>query len=146
MMSGPGMMRGGGPGYGPGMMGGRYGGGRSSDPQAIDAFVVRQLAFEKAGLKITAQQMPLWDKFAATVRANAKAMAAQRTILATRDNSHDSLPDRLHIREQLMAVQTESLHKSIADLRPLYDALDANQKALAEDFLAVGMGAGSGMF
>ena len=142
---GPGMMIGGGgaAGYGPGMMWG-WRGGWSSDPKAADDFVQRRLAFEKAGLKITAQQSPLWEKYAETVRANAKAMVAQRSVLASRDGSQDSLPDRLQIREELLAVQADSMRKENAALRPLYAALDANQKALADDFM--GFGAGPGMF
>ncbi|HWE72220.1 MAG TPA: Spy/CpxP family protein refolding chaperone [Stellaceae bacterium] len=140
---GPDIIRGG--GYGPGMMQALRG-GRFGDQQAADSFVQRRLAFEKAGLKITLQQTPLWDKYAESVRANAKTVAAQREIIATRDGSQDSLPDRLQVRQELMAVQLDSMRKMITALRPLYASLDTEQKAQVDSFIGFGVGTGPGMF
>src|SRR6185312_802773 len=52
------------------------------------------LAFFKTELKITDEQMPQWDAFANTVRANAKAMTEMHKAMAPQKHEAMTLPDR----------------------------------------------------
>ncbi|HKT20445.1 MAG TPA: Spy/CpxP family protein refolding chaperone [Stellaceae bacterium] len=131
---GPGMMFGG--GWGPGMMWGYGGPGVRSGVN----FSEGQLAFLKTELKITPQQMPLWDKYADAVRQSAKTMYEQHRSLFDRDWSRASLPERLDGREQMIALRLETLKATDAALKPLYAALDEEQKEIADQFLGGPMG------
>lgn len=162
---GPGMMRGYGPGpgyghgrgygrgygYGPGMMwGGGYGPGMmwgwAADPATAENAIEGRLAFLKAELRITAQQSALWDKYAAAMRDSAKSMYERHRSLFERDWADESLPQRLELREQLMTVGLDSMRKTDAALKPLYAALDENQKKIADEYMGFGMGAFHGGF
>jgi hypothetical protein len=67
-------------GNGPGMMGSGYGagmmwGGRdrwAQDASTAESFAEGRLAFLKAELKVTSQQLPLWDKYAEAMRTNTR--------------------------------------------------------------------------
>lgn len=157
---GPGMMRGDGPGpgyrhgpgygrggngYGPGMMwGGGYGPGMmrgwAADPATAENAIEGQLTFLKAELRITAQQSVLWDKYAAAMRDSAKTMYERHRSLFERDWSAETLPQRIDLREQLMTVGLEQMRKTDAALKPLYAALDENQKKIADEYMGFGMG------
>jgi hypothetical protein len=50
------------------------------------------------------------------------------------------LPERLQRHEQMMTAHLEALHKVIAAVSPLYDALTPDQKAKADRLLCVRMG------
>jgi LTXXQ motif family protein len=150
--SGPGMMGGGGygsgmmgmmwgGGYGPGMMwgsGGPFGAGSAA---RAETFAEGQLAFLKVELKITAHQMPLWDKYVEAVRASAKTLYTEQRKLVDRDWSKETLPQRLDLQERMLALRLETMKQTNAALRPLYAAFDANQKEIADDYLGGGMGA-----
>lgn len=149
---GPGMMRGYGPGmmggngYGPGMMGGYgpgfMGGGMFgfADEGQIIEFVDGRLAFVKAELKITEQQMPLWNTFADTVRANAKTVNERRELMYSARWEQKSLPERLDAQETILTSRLEALRKTSAALKPLYAALDNQQKKVADTLLVNPMG------
>ena len=162
---GPGMMRGYGPGpgyghgrgygrgygYGPGMMwGGGYGPGMmwgwAADPATAENAIEGHLAFLKAELQITAQQSALWDKYAAAMRDSAKSMYERHRSLFERDWADEPLPQRIELREQLMTVGLDSMRKTDAALKPLYAALDENQKKIADEYMGFGMGAFHGGF
>jgi hypothetical protein len=132
---GPGMMFGG--GWGPGMM---WGNGGPFGARGSENFAEGQLAFLKVELKITPQQMPLWDKYADSVRQSAKTMYEQHRSLFDRDWSRASLPERLDGREQMIALRLETLKATDAALKPLYAALDKEQKEIADQFLGGPMG------
>lgn len=135
---GPGMMGSGGRGgYGPGMMWGRNG---RFDSATAANFAEGQLAFLKAELKITPQQESLWNAYADAVRANAKAMYQQHRALFDREPADETLPQRLDRREQLMTLGLESMRKTDSALKPLYAALDKDQKQRADEFAGIGMG------
>ncbi|HEX7967622.1 MAG TPA: Spy/CpxP family protein refolding chaperone [Stellaceae bacterium] len=143
---GPGMMRG--YGYGPGMMGSNGGGpgfmgggmfGFADEGQIIE-FVDGRLAFVKAELKVTEQQMPLWNAFADTVRANAKTVNERRELMYGARWEQKSLPERLDAQETILASRLEALRKTSAALKPLYAALDNQQKKVADTLLVNPMG------
>jgi len=140
---GPGMMWGGGGyGYGPGMMSGYGRGpgmmgwmfGYGDDGARID-YIDGRLAFVKAELKINAQQTPLWDKFADTVRANAKTISERRRPFFDRAYWTESLPQRLDQQEKAMAAHLDALRQTSAAIKPLYAALDDAQKKTADALL-----------
>jgi len=137
---GPGMMFGG--GWGPGMMW-AYGG--SFGARNGENFTEGQLAFLKTELKITSQQMPLWDKYADAVRQSAKTMYEQHRSLFERDWSQAALPERLDGREQMIALRLETLKATDAALKPLYAALGSEQKEIADQFLGRPMGGPFGL-
>jgi len=127
---GPGMMGGYGPG--PGMMGMMYGYG--DDGARVD-YVEGRLAFVKAELKINAQQASLWDKFAETVRANAKTISERRMPFFDRNYWTEALPQRLDQQEKAMTAHLDALRQTGAAIKPLYAALDDAQKKTADALL-----------
>lgn len=141
---GPGMMRGYGygpgamGGYGPGMMGGGMFG--FADEGQIVEFIDGRLAFVKAELKITDQQMPLWTAFADSVRTNAKTVNERRELMYSARWEKQSLPERLDTQEKILASRLEALRKTSAALKPLYTALDDQQKKVADTLLVGPMG------
>jgi len=139
---------------GPGMPGGMAGGGdmpmmgmmrmmMGREGMAMMSGMARhvegRLAFLKTELKITDAQLPLWNAVADAMRANAKTMGdmaggmmggSQTTIL----------PDKLAMREKMMAAHLEALRKFKAAVDPLYAALSEEQKKTADELLAGPMG------
>jgi hypothetical protein len=148
--NGPGMVRGDG-GYGPGMMGGygpgMMGGGMfgfADEGQIVD-FIDGRLAFVQAELKITEKQMPVWNAFADSVRANAKTVNERRELMYTARWGQESLPERLDTQEKILASRLEALRKTSAALKPLYAALDEQQKKVADTLLVTPMGGPRGL-
>ena len=108
---------------------------------AMAEHVEARLAALKAELKITDAQMPLWAVYATAARDHSRAIVSHCTATMTlRDGSPVSLPDRLDQHEQFIAVQLDSLRAMNRALRPLYDALDENQKKTADQFLWMPLG------
>jgi hypothetical protein len=141
--NGGGMMWGrGGFGPGPGMMAWMFGPG--DDGARID-YVEGRLAFVKAELKITPQQTTLWDKFATTVRANAKTINERRARFMDRHYWATPLPERLDQQEKAMAAHLDALRQTNASLKPLYAALDDAQKKTADALLGGPMMGALGM-
>ena len=132
---GPGMM--GGYGWGPGMGGGMF--GFADEGQVID-FVEGRLAFIKAELKITDQQMPLWNAFADAVRANTKTLNERRELMYSARWEQKSLPERLDTQERILASRLDALRKTGTALKPLYTALDGQQKKVADALLVDPLG------
>jgi len=143
---GPGMMWGRGGGWsggpGPGMMTWMYGGG---DDGAYVDYLDGRLAFVKAELKITSQQTPLWDKFAETVRANAKTINERRRPFFDRSYWSEPLPQRLDQQEKVMTANLDALRQTSAAVKPLYAALDEAQKKTADSLLGSPMMGALGM-
>ena len=150
---GPGMM-GRGYGYGLDMMGGGYGPGmmwgggdrRVRDASTAESSAEGHLAFLKTELKIKSQQLPLWDKYAEATRANVKTMYEGHKALFERAQADQPLPQQLDQREQIMALNLDAMRKTDAALKPLYAALDDNQKQIADRYLGFGMMPLGGMF
>ena len=114
------------------MMGMMYGYG---DDGARVEHVEGRLAFIKTELKITAQQMPLWDKFAETVRAHAKTIGERRIPFFDPNYWSEALPQRLDQQEQVMTAHLDALRQTDAAIKPLYAALDDTQKKTADGLL-----------
>jgi hypothetical protein len=112
---------------------------------AMAGHVEGRLAFLKTELKITPVQLPLWNKFAAAVRENAKAMGGmmrssmmQGGMMGTHQSA--SLPDRLARRVKLMSAHLEALRRLQAVADPLYAALSDKQKKAADQLRLGPMG------
>lgn len=127
-------MTGGGPGYG--MMG--AGRGMMGGAMMVD-HVEGRLAFLKTELKITAAQMPKWDKFADAMRAAAKSMSERRQQFAQGDYPA-TLPARLDLREKMLQAQLDAAKETKAALDPLYASFSNEQKQTADDLMTGPMG------
>jgi hypothetical protein len=99
-----------------------------------------RLAFLKTELKITDAQMPLWNAFAEAVRANAKAMEQmmQGGMMGTGQSA--SLPEKLAMREKMMAAHLDALRKLKTAVDPLYAAFSEEQKKTADEIMLTPMG------
>ena len=73
------------------------------------------------------------------MRANAKAMYERHKTLFESAQSDEALPQRLDQREQIMALNLDAMRKNDAAMKPLYAALDDNQRKLADDLMPSGM-------
>jgi hypothetical protein len=136
---------------GPGMPGGMAGGGdmpmmrmmMGRDGMAMMGAMARhvegRLAFLKAELKITDGQLPLWNAVADAMRANAKTMGDMAGGMMGGSQTA-TLPDKLAMREKMMAAHLEALCKFEAAADPLYAALSDEQKKTADELLAGPMG------
>jgi hypothetical protein len=121
-----------------------------SDAQLCAKMVSRmegRLAHLKAELKITAAQEPLWTAYASTARDNAQTLSGLCTATFGEPSEALSLPERLDLREQLMAARLDAMRASDKVLKPLYAALDDSQKRIADQLLwsAVGHTGMTGM-
>jgi hypothetical protein len=100
-----------------------------------------RIAFLKAELKIAEAQESLWAAYAKAAHDNATDMAARCTAMMGGSGPATlSLPDRLDLREQFMTAQLESLRTLNKALKPLYAALDDNQKKAANELFWGPMG------
>jgi hypothetical protein len=112
---------------------------------AMTEHVEGRLAFLKTELKITAAQMPFWNKFAQAVRDNAKTMRSmmqgrmmQSGMTATSQSAN--LPNRLALRETMMTAHLDALRKLKAAVDPLYAAFSDEQKKAADQMMLSPMG------
>jgi len=133
----------GGPGYGygmgPWMMGyghwGQWMGWGSAGMQLCADMLSRiegRLAYVKAELKITPAQEGLWAAYADIARDNARTLSARCTAMLDERAQALALPDRLDLREQLMAARLTAMQASDKALKPLYSVLDNSQKQIAD--------------
>ncbi len=131
MMGGPGMM--GGQGHmmdGPGRMGGAgamMGGRQGMMFGDHTAHAEQRLANFKAQLGITAEQEPVWNDFADTVRAQAKAMNERHQAMAGGGTGFGFTEHFAQM--QAGAAQMEVL---AANAKALYSALTPAQQAKAD--------------
>ena len=106
--------------------------------------VEARLAEAKTKLKITAAQEAQWNAFADVTRKHAKA--ADETIKTMRDGQRSqqklTAVERLERRQKLAAAQSQRLTEVLAAAKPLYAALSADQKAIADDMLTPRRGQG----
>src|SRR5262249_57794403 len=98
-----------------------------------------RLAFLKTELKITDAQLPLWNAVADAIRANAKTMGDMAGGMMGGSQTA-TLPEKLAMREKMMAAHLEALRKFKAAAVPLYAALSEEQKKTPDDLLAGPMG------
>jgi hypothetical protein len=107
--------------------------------------VEARLAEAKTRLKITAEQEAQWNAFADVTRRQAKA--ADERVTAMRDSKESqgkrlTAVERLERRQQMAAAHSQRLTEVIAAAKPLYAALSAEQKAIADDMLTPRRGHG----
>jgi uncharacterized protein YajQ (UPF0234 family) len=108
--------------------------------------VEARLAEAKTKLKITSAQEAQWSAFADVTRRHAKA--ADERMKAMRDGKQSQAQgkltavERLERRQQMAAAHSQRLTEVIAAAKPLYAALSAEQKAIADDMLTPRRGHG----
>jgi LTXXQ motif family protein len=109
---------------------------------AADQHIDGQLAFIKAELKVTDEQMPSWNVFANTFRANKEKQAATcaQTLKQMRAMQSANLLDSMKVMETRLADQLESLRAMDAAIRPLYESLSPEQRKKADQILRGGPG------
>jgi hypothetical protein len=95
-----------------------------------------RIAFLQAELHITADQMPLWNAVADVMRQNDKDMRAARAALHDQSDDDVTAVDRLATMQKLAAGRADGLAKILAAVKPLYDAMSADQKKNADELLA----------
>jgi hypothetical protein len=106
-----------------------------------------RIAFLKAELKITDVQMPQWNAFADTLRANVQRMREMRTTMMqggmmSQGGAAISAPDRLDRMEKMMTAMTETLRTTKASLTALYAVLTDDQKKTGDQLIHGPMGMG----
>jgi outer membrane receptor for ferrienterochelin and colicin len=106
--------------------------------------VEARLADAKTRLKITAAQEAQWNAFADVTRKHAKA--ADETVKAMRDGQRSqerlTAVQRLERRQEMAATHAQRLAEVVAAAKPLYAALSAEQKAIADEMLTPRRGHG----
>ena len=107
---------------------------------AMAGHVEGRLAFLKTELKITDAQLPLWNAFGQAARENAKAMEEMIQGGMMEMGQSGTLPDRLALREKMMAGHLEALRKLRTAVDPLYAALSDEQKKNADTLVLSPMG------
>jgi periplasmic protein CpxP/Spy len=138
MMGPRGMM---GPGMGPGGYGpmgrSRFGPGFAGGPGfSVDA----RLAALKAELKITGNQESAWNGYTKQVK---QQFESTQVLLAKTPPATQSAPDRMAQRAEFAKQRAGNLDATSTAVKNLYAALTAEQKTLADQYLA---GGGRGRF
>lgn len=93
-----------------------------------------RLAFLHAELRITQQQMPAWDAFAAALRSARDHLAEARTAMQDGNKATDPL-GRLEAYERHSAARLQALHDSRVAFGKLYGTLDEGQKRTASELV-----------
>ncbi|MEI4234803.1 Spy/CpxP family protein refolding chaperone [Roseovarius sp. D22-M7] len=97
-----------------------------------------RLAFLKTELGITDAQMDVWEDYAEAVRDAAGSMQQMHETMMSGDRP-TSFPDRMERREQMMSARIEGLRTLRDAAVPLYEALDDQQKQVADSIMGMGM-------
>jgi hypothetical protein len=110
-------------------------------------YIDGRLAFLKTELKITSEQEQLWGAYESVVRDNAKALQercdAKKAEWKEKKENRKSgettqrapLPERLDSREQSLQTRLEALRARNNALKPLYEALNDEQKQTADELI-----------
>jgi hypothetical protein len=107
-------------------------------------YIDGRLAFVKTELKITSEQEKLWEDFATVATNNAKAK--QERCEAKKAKWKDAkekgegkerppLPERLDARTASLEAKLEAQRARTNALKPLYDALNDEQKKTADELI-----------
>jgi hypothetical protein len=97
-----------------------------------------RLAFLKTELGITDAQMDAWEDYADAMRNSAGSMQEMHTMMMSGDRP-TSFPARIERREQMMSARVETLRTLREAAVPLYEALDDQQKQVADSIMGMGM-------
>jgi hypothetical protein len=82
----------------------------------------------------------LWNAFAQAARENAKAMEGMMQGGMMGMGQSGTLPDRLALREKMMAAHLEALRKLKTAIDPRYAALSDEQRKAADTLVLSPMG------
>ena len=116
-------------------MGMMYHGGMMMPLIGMSDHIEGRLAYLKAELKITDEQLPQWNAFVAAARASATQMndmMKQGSAMMMPGGSQPTLPQRLDLAEKHMSAHLEMLRKLKSALLPLYTSLSDEQKRSAD--------------
>ncbi len=102
-------------------------------------YVEGRLAFLRTELGITESQENLWSVYADAVRATAGSMQQMHDMMMS-SNGPASLPERMELHQQMMSAALEALRTLRKAAVPLYEALDEEQKHVADSIMGMGMG------
>ncbi|MDI9409382.1 MAG: Spy/CpxP family protein refolding chaperone [Candidatus Pacebacteria bacterium] len=97
--------------------------------------VDKRLASLRDRLKITAEQTPQWDKFAATVKTEGQTVADRHRDLMRKsksDSTTGTAIDHLEGFQTMMEANMISMNRVIESAKPLYAVLNPEQKKLAD--------------
>ena len=99
--------------------------------------VEARIAYVKAALKITDAQQPQFDALAEVMRRHATQMDARFAQMRDQRGRGQSMTaiERLEQRRAFMSQGAEMLNEMLAAAKPLYAALDADQKKIADDLV-----------
>ena len=95
-----------------------------------------RIAYLQAELHITAEQMTLWNAVADAMRQNDQSMRAARAGLHHDGDEEVAAPDRLAAMQKMAETRAQNLAKLVAAVKPLYEAMSADQKKNADELLA----------
>jgi hypothetical protein len=98
-----------------------------------------RIAFLKTELKITDAQAPQWNAFAETLRSNALAHRTAHQRM-TADDKPSSWPERLALQQKVLSTRLDSLKALEVAAKPLYAALNDEQRKLADQLMSGPMG------
>ena len=142
-------------GYGPGAMGqgpmgpgpmGQGPMGRGMGPQGLvnpSAMADARNAYFKSELNITPAQEPAWKAYAEQRKQQVVAMQALRA--SAQGSAQATAPERLELRNQMMKKRQEQMEKGTTAFKELYAVLSPEQKALADQRVALRTMGGRGM-
>jgi len=105
-----------------------------------------RIAFLKAELHITDAQQPLWNAVAEAIRGNAKSMTDMPHGMGMIGGASGTLPEKLAAHEKMLTAHLDGMRKLRTAFDPLYAALNADQKKMADSLMIGPMGVmGMGM-
>jgi hypothetical protein len=103
---------------------------------ARQSHIEGRIAYLQAELHITADQMPLWNAVADVLRQNDQAVRAGWEELRKGPDVDVAAPDRLATMQKLAETKAQNLGKLLTAVKPLYEAMNADQKKDADELLA----------
>jgi len=102
------------------------------------------IAFQKAELKITDEQLPQWNAFADAVRGSASRLQKAMTDTASATDIVPA-PQQMERRIALLSARLEAMQTVLAAGKSLYAVLSEEQKHTADELVAEHMMAMRGM-
>ena len=98
----------------------------------------KERPFLKTELGITDAQEDVWDDYADAARNSARSMQQMRDTMMSGDWP-TWFPERMERREQMMSARIETMSTLRKAAVPLYQALNDQQKLVADNMMGMGM-------
>jgi hypothetical protein len=95
-----------------------------------------RIAYLQAELHITTEQLPLWNAVADVLRQNEQSSRAAWAALRGNADEKAGAVDRLAQMQKMAASRADNLGKLLAAVKPLYEAMNDDQKKSADELLA----------